>query len=233
MNRFIQKLIALTCLIILGVYLANRFIPPQHLFWRAIDIEAPTGFATQAQLFRVSLSRSSTCAALADNALALQSSPADPVSGRQVCGWRVARSVSGSANGQLSSAATMQCPLALGVYIWIREIDGLAQKHLGAPLKTIHHYGTYSCRRQAGNSSGQWSEHAFANAWDVSGFELTDGQRISVLKHWKKGTRDQKAFLRGVKRESCKIFRVTLSPDFNAAHADHFHVDMGPNKSCR
>jgi len=26
---------------------------------------------------------------------------------------------------------------------------------------------------------------------------------------------------------------LTLSPDFNEAHHDHFHVDMGPTRSCR
>ena len=74
--------------------------------------------------------------------------------------------------------------------------------------------------------------HAFANAFDVTGFGLADGRVISVLKGWN-GSRKEKAFLRRARDTACKLFRVTLSPDFNAAHADHFHFDMGPVSSCR
>lgn len=128
--------------------------------------------------------------------------------------------------------ATMQCPLALGTHIWTGEIDRAAQAIFGAGLIKIHHAGTYSCRRQRGNSSGAWSEHAFANAWDITGFTLSNGEVISVLNDWD-GAADKQRFLRKVRHHACRIFRVTLSPDYNAAHRDHFHVDMGPQKSCR
>nr|WP_328730168.1 extensin family protein [Falsiroseomonas algicola] len=32
---------------------------------------------------------------------------------------------------------------------------------------------------------------------------------------------------------ACRWFRAVLSPDYNAAHADHFHFDMGPSTVCR
>ena len=127
----------------------------------------------------------------------------------------------------------MQCPLAVGSYMWLREVNRLATTHFGSELKKVHHVGTYSCRRQNGNSSGQWSEHAFANAWDITGFELEDGRMISVLKDWNGSDKTRKKFLRGARDKACKIFRVTLSPDYNAAHRDHFHVDMGPSSACR
>lgn len=224
--------LVLTLVGLAGFIAIDRTVPRQHLAWRSIDIEASTGFATNAQMLRLSLSSSETCMKMADNALTFSSAKTDPKDGRDVCGWTVARDVLGSGNGLLSHQTEMQCPLAIGTYIWIREIDGLARKHLGSPLKTVHHFGTYSCRRQKGNGSGRWSEHAFANAWDVSGFELEDGTRISVLDHWSKGSRKQRKFLRGVREEACKIFRVTLSPDYNAAHKNHFHVDMGPTSAC-
>ena len=126
----------------------------------------------------------------------------------------------------------MQCPLSLGSYIWSREINAHAQKYLGAGLSEIYHAGTYSCRRQRGNGSGVWSEHAFANAWDVAAFELADGTLIRILSDWD-GARARANFLREARDAACQIFRVTLSPDYNAAHADHFHLDMGPSKSCR
>ncbi len=40
-------------------------------------------------------------------------------------------------------------------------------------------------------------------------------------------------FLREVKTGGCQLFGTTLSPDYNAAHADHFHLDMGRWRICR
>jgi hypothetical protein len=36
-----------------------------------------------------------------------------------------------------------------------------------------------------------------------------------------------------VRDGACRIFGVTLSPEFNAAHANHFHFDMGARSVCR
>ena len=235
MTRYNPLIIWLIILAVImgGGYLVDRNVPNQHLLWRALDAEAPTGFATRTQLTRMSLSPSSICQAEAVGAASLESIAADPKAAAKPCGWKVARLVYGSDVGVLKPGeASMQCPLALGSYIWMREIDRLAEQHLGSGLENIHHYGTYSCRRQNGNNSGRWSEHAFANAWDIASFELQDGRIVSVLKDWD-GDKDRQKFLRGVRDEACNIFRVTLSPDYNAAHADHFHVDMGPSRSCR
>lgn len=215
-------------------YAVDRTVPPQHLIWRPLSLDAPTGFATRSQLLRVSLSPNATCRALALGAPAMNSVPAEPKSvAGEPCGWDTARIYYGSDSAPLSPGeATMQCPLSLGSYIWSQQIDRIAQREFGSSLAQTYHAGTYSCRRQRGNGSGAWSEHAFANAFDVTGFRLADGTVISVLEHWN-GTAPQQRFLRGVRDEACKIFRVTLSPDYNAAHADHFHVDMGPHNSCR
>ena len=216
-----------------GFWAANRHIPSQHLFWRSLNPNAPLGLSTSTQLLRVSLSPNSTCDNLARQADGLQSVPAPPKDGPEICGWRTARYVAARDQIRLAPGeATMQCPLALGSHIWAGEIDRAAQKIFGESVTHIHHVGTYSCRRQRGNSSGAWSEHAFANAWDITGFTLSNGEVISVLNDWN-GEADKKTFLRSVRKSACRIFRVTLSPDYNDAHKDHFHLDMGPQKSCR
>ena len=223
--------IAIAALIIVAL---DRNVPHQHLPWKPLNPEAPLGFATQTQFLRMSLAPSKSCMDMARDVDGLNSIPADPRETKSVCGWEVARVVYGSKAATLRPGeANMQCPLAIGTYMWLREIDVLAKKHLGSELKKIHHVGTYSCRRQNGNDSGRWSEHAYANAWDITGFELEDGRVISVLKDWKSKDKKRKKFLRESRNKACKIFRVTLSPDYNAAHRDHFHVDMGPNISCR
>ena len=212
----------------------DRNIPQQHLPWRKLNPEAPLGFATSSQFLRMSLEPSKVCMDMARDASGFKSIPADPKKTKSVCGWNVARVVYGSEAGTFHPGeANMQCPLAVGTYMWLREINTAAQNHLGSDLKKVHHVGTYSCRRQNGNNSGQWSEHAYANAWDITGFELADGRVISVLKDWNSKDKKRRKFLRETRNKACKIFRVTLSPDYNKAHRDHLHVDMGPTTACR
>ncbi len=154
------------------------------------------------------------------------------------CGWKTAATMRAAAKVNFRpTTVTSRCPLMVASYIWLAAVDKAAQSILGSRLKTVHHAGTYSCRRQRGNSSGEWSEHAFANAWDVTGFELNDGRVISVLKHWNKSpSKESKArakFLRDVRDSACQVFRLVLSPDYNVAHNDHFHLEQSLNSSCR
>lgn len=238
--RFWRSFVALLFAAIIGggVWAVNKYVPPQHLFWKPLDTNLPLGFASKQQLVALNLKPSQTCMDLVRDTAGFKTVIADskrPSSGagKGVCGWDVARVVYGTENVVFAPGeSNMQCPLSVAVFLWQRDVDSLAQKHFGQPLAKIHHYGSYSCRRQRGNGSGQWSEHAFANAWDVAAFELADGTMIRILKDWD-GDRKKANFLREARKSACGIFQVTLSPDYNAAHADHFHLDMGPSGSCR
>ena len=75
------------------------------------------------------------------------------------------------------------------------------------------------------------SEHATANAFDISGLRLANGKLISVLASWNTGDKDSE-FLHEIRNGFCDYFNLTLSPDYNADHADHFHVDMGWVRGC-
>jgi hypothetical protein len=76
-----------------------------------------------------------------------------------------------------------------------------------------------------GRDAGAWSEHATANALDIAAFRFADGRRVSVVGDWE-GTPEERAFLREVRDGACKLFATVLSPDYNAAHRDHFHLDQ-------
>ncbi len=76
------------------------------------------------------------------------------------------------------------------------------------------------------------SQHATANAIDVSGFTLNDGRKISLKADWT-GDDAKAKFLRAARDGLCDWFNTVLSPDYNALHADHFHADMGPYLTCR
>lgn len=99
-----------------------------------------------------------------------------------------------------------------------------------SPVARIETYGSFSCRNIAGTR--RLSQHAFGNALDVSGFRLEDGRLIDVEAHWGQRGKEGK-FLKRVHEGACGIFSVTLGPEYNAAHADHFHMDMGPGGICR
>jgi hypothetical protein len=110
--------------------------------------------------------------------------------------------------------------------LWRRTtLEPAARSVLGKELQAIEHLGAYSCRRLYGRSEGAYSEHATGNAIDVAGFRFVDGTRISVLEDWN-GDDDAVRFLRAARDGACETFATVLSPDYNAEHADHFHLDQ-------
>jgi len=96
----------------------------------------------------------------------------------------------------------------------------------------IETFGTYACRNVNGAQAGRLSEHASANAVDVAAFILGNGRRITVKGGWNGDAREAR-FLRSVRAAACRTFSTVLSPDYNAAHEDHFHFDMGGGGICR
>jgi hypothetical protein len=118
------------------------------------------------------------------------------------------------------------CPVAAALALWERDVvQPAAARHLGKPVRQIDHAGSSSCRRLYGRPEGPFSEHATADAIDISGFRIEGGRRISVLRTWR--SRDAEAtFLHDVRDGACDLFSTVLSPDYNAAHADHLHFDL-------
>lgn len=129
-----------------------------------------------------------------------------------------------------ANLGAMTCPLAASFAAWARyAVRPAARLYLGTEVVKIETFGTYACRDVRGTGgtiAGKLSEHAHANAVDVSAFVLADGRRVSVLKDWHAGGATAK-FLHRIHDSACKRFATVLSPDYNAAHHDHFHLDMG------
>jgi len=118
------------------------------------------------------------------------------------------------------------CPVAAALALWEREIvQPAAARHFGQPVSLIAHAGSYSCRRLYGRNEGEFSEHASANAVDILGFTLADGRTVAIQRHWP-GSGADAAFLREIRNGACRLYATVLSPDYNAAHADHLHFDM-------
>jgi len=133
---------------------------------------------------------------------------------------------------QLSNLGPVTCPLASTLSGWARfGVDRAAQQILGSPLVRIETMGSYACRNVAGTN--RLSAHASANAVDVSGFVLADGRRITVLQGWNSESPQVRAFLTTVRASACKRFGTVVSPQYNSAHRDHFHLEVGsPRPFC-
>lgn len=132
-----------------------------------------------------------------------------------------ARSIAYSPPGLVTS-----CPVAAALALWERDIvQPAARRHFGEQVARIDHADSFSCRRLYGRAEGRFSEHATADAIDIVGFRLAGGRRISVLRDWR-GDPAETAFLRDVRDGACKLYATVLSPDYNTAHADHFHFDQ-------
>jgi hypothetical protein len=125
-----------------------------------------------------------------------------------------------------TNLGAMTCPLAANFAAWAQNaVRPAAKQYLGSDVVRIETMGTYSCRNVNGGRSGKLSQHAFGNAIDISAFVLKDGRRVSVLGGWR-GDRSEQQFLRRLHQSACKRFGTVLGPDYNAAHANHFHFDM-------
>ena len=133
----------------------------------------------------------------------------------------------------LSSSFLASCPLAVAFVLFERHaLQPAAQATYGQAVARVDHLGSFACRNMYSRENGSRSQHATADALDIAGFRLADGRSISVLRDWPKDNDDAR-FLRKVRDGACDMFNVVLSPDYNAAHRNHFHLDVGPWWVCR
>ncbi|POA33114.1 MULTISPECIES: extensin family protein [unclassified Pseudomonas] len=133
----------------------------------------------------------------------------------------------------LSSSFLASCPLAVAFVLFERHaLQPAAQATYGQAVARVDHLGSFACRNMYNLENGSRSQHATADALDIAGFRLADGRSISVLRDWPKDNDDAR-FLRKVRDGACDMFSVVLSPDYNAAHRNHFHLDVGPWWVCR
>ena len=140
-----------------------------------------------------------------------------------------------AAGGATLAPINTRCQTALRVAMWSRHaLQPAAEEIFDQPLGQISHFSSYSCRRirTTDGGSSRMSTHATADAIDISGFVLADGTAVDLLRDWE--GEDAKAdFLRRANASACDWFRVTLGPQYNALHADHFHLQHSGWGLCR
>lgn len=127
----------------------------------------------------------------------------------------------------LSAPAVLACGMAGELPGWAAAIDGYLMAREDTRLARIVVGTSYACRPRNNAAIGDLSEHAFANALDVIGFELEDGRMLSLPGGWTDPLSPAGRLLRFAHGAACARFTTTLGPEANALHADHLHLDLG------
>ena len=115
---------------------------------------------------------------------------------------------------KMSGPIVLNCKAALATHKWLEEIKA----------KNVVHFGTYNCRTMRGSSV--MSEHSFGTAIDIASINGS-----SVERHWDEKS-DNGAYIRKAAKLACDYFSNAITPNHNALHHDHLHLDMGYGTSC-
>ena len=221
----------LGCLIVLAVVAAALFFfgrdyvrrHPQDFPWTKLDLDDPIGRFTAGKLAALGDEPARCRALLAGTAAGDE--PAPSRRSTPDCGYEDGMRLAGRSASYRPDGLVTSCPVAAALHLWeTRIVQPAARRHFGTSVERINHAGSFSCRRISGSAAADFSEHATADAIDVTGFELANGERVEVVQDWA-ATGAGALFLRDVRDGACQLFTTVLSPDYNEAHRDHLHFD--------
>jgi len=194
------------------------------------DLDRPPNWATGLHLYLFRDDPQACFAALDRGKVDYVPAPVHPI--EHGCGYvdaAILRRGGVSYGGDL----LMRCGALVPLLLWQRHVvEPAAEQAFGSRVVAIRNYGTYSCRNINHAPDRPRSQHATANAIDVSGFVLADGTRVSIARDWRDAGAKGR-FLHAVRDGACRFFGVVLSPDYNALHHDHFHMDASWWHMCR
>jgi hypothetical protein len=146
-----------------------------------------------------------------------------------------------NSSGTVRRTHFMDCELALALW---RSAELWKEQGVTA----IRDYGIYNYRCIDQSVSppcpgSSFSQHAFAMGIDLAVFEMSDGTKLSVNDDWVIDADDDPCggMVAGAKNSlihqlACtiydnKVFKYILTPNYNSAHRNHFHVDLTPRES--
>jgi hypothetical protein len=122
--------------------------------------------------------------------------------------------------------ATLRCPMASAIADWVRTDIVPLVAGLGSEPSALEILGSYECRGFNGVAGAPLSEHGHANALDVGGIKLANGQQIVLT------DRSVPRELReNVLHSVCARFMTVLGPDSDWYHEEHIHLDLMPRRN--
>lgn len=157
---------------------------------------------------------------------ALAATPAD-ASSCQVDGALHLKSVA-TAHGRVRfpEQPLLDCRFAAQFARWVAEQGAVLAAAAGPPLAQIWTGPGYQCRGRNGDASAKVSEHGHGNAVDIDSLATADGQRLKVADVLDPAAASA-PLLQALRHSACGYFTTVLGPGSNAAHAGHFHFDLG------
>ena len=232
-RRLFSRLLLL--LLVAGaIFVAMRlgYVPQRYSPFPPISLDEQPSWFIDTRLAALRLDRPLCDAVLKEPHIDAAAVPDQPY--KNGCGWQNAVSFT-NVGGARIGAERLTCEMAAAFALWVEhDVQPLAQSTFGSRVASIGDMGIYDCRNIIGNPlmKNVRSQHATANAIDVSGFTLEGGKQISILRDWS-GKGPEAAFLKEIHRRACRYFRVALGPNYNAAHKNHFHFDRGAFSRCK
>ncbi len=122
---------------------------------------------------------------------------------------------------EVKPAAILRCTMASAIADWIRTDMAPLASGLGSEISGLDNFDSFECRGRNRVAGAQLSEHGRANALDVRGFRLANGQSISLT------DRNVPRELReNVLHSVCARFTTVLGPGSDWYHEEHIHLDL-------
>ena len=214
----IRALLLLAVLVLLG-WFGLRQLPPEWDPRAPLDLTAPPNPVTGLKLRWLRMSPQACFAAFEASRIAVTRMPDRP----SEVGCELENTVRLPTTLRMTpSVPVVTCRMAAG---WVLYERNTLQP---AGVTGATHLGAYACRNVNHAQQGRLSQHATANALDIAAFRMADGRELRVARHW-----ESDALLHQFRDGACRWFGAVLGPEYNAAHADHFHLDMGRARICR
>ena len=96
---------------------------------------------------------------------------------------------------EIRPPAVVNCRIVASLHDWVETtLQPAAREMLQSSIMRMINASGYECRnRYGGRDNSKISEHALANALDISAFVTDDGRTVDVLRHWGHTRRDLRA----------------------------------------
>lgn len=126
----------------------------------------------------------------------------------------------------LKPAGTMRCTMAAAVADWVRSDMAPLAGSLNTKLVELDNFDSFSCRGRNRVQGAKLSEHGRANALDIRGLRLANGQTIALTERTTPRALREKVLL-----SLCSRFPTVLGPGSDGYHEDHIHFDLAERRS--
>ncbi|MDU2379717.1 MAG: extensin family protein [Enterobacter cloacae] len=207
-----------------------RWLPSHYNPFTPLSLDDPPGLITQYKLRRLTPEACASLLSQANQKALIRTQPVADSAG--ACPLHNVVRVRDFGPVSLNSSFLASCPLALSSALFVsQQARPLTKTWTGSELVRIEHLGSYACRNIYHRPDARRSEHATAEALDISAFRLANGERVTILHGWR-STKTQ-PWLQALLTASCGYYGNGLGPEYNAAHANHFHLGMRGFGLCR